>query len=254
MNGKAILGVALIVTAICAAAGGVYAVHTLKQQKFDPLTLCPLEGPNAVTLILIDKTDPLTATEQARVRSLIAAEADAVQSGGRITVKILQQNEGASETVLGTAADLCNPGAEGNPLFENPRRVAAHYQSAFREPIEAALSSVKNAGPAAASPIARAIEKTIEAAPEGPGQRLKLILVTDLMEHTPEASAYSGSLSQEALRKAIAPSTRARLKGTQVRVLLLNRPRYAKQQAAAIAIWRHFFQAVAEREPDFERP
>ncbi len=253
MNGKAILGVALIVTAICAAAGGVYAVHALKRQKFDPLTLCPLEGPNAVTLILIDKTDPLTATEQARVRSLIAAEAGAVPSGGRITVKVLQQKEGASETVLGTAADLCNPGAEGNPLFENPRRVAAHYQSAFREPIEAALSSVKNAGPAAASPIARAIEKTIEVALEG-GQRLKLILISDLMEHTPEASAYSSSLSQEALGKAISPSTRARLKGTQVRVLLLKRPRYAKQQAAAIAIWRHFFQAVAEREPDFERP
>jgi len=252
MNGKAILGVALIVIAICLAAGGVYAVRILKQQKFDPETLCPLEGPKAVTLILIDKTDPLTPAEQARVRSLIAAEADAVQSGSRITVKLLQQKEGASETALASVADLCNPGAEGNPLFENPRRVAARYHGAFRQPIEAALESIKGAGSAPASPIARAIAETMEAVPEGPG--LKLILVSDLMEHTAEASAYTGSLTEAALRKALSPNTRARLKGKEVRILLLNRARYAKQQAAAIAIWRSFFAAASGREPDFERP
>ncbi len=252
MNGKAILGVALIVLALCLAGGGVYAVHTLKQPKFDPETLCPLGGPKAVTLILIDKTDPLTATEQARVRSLIAAEADAVQTGGRIIVKLLQQKDGASETALGTAADLCNPGAEGNPLFENPRRVAARYQSAFREPVERALASVKSSGSAPSSPIARAVHTSIEAAPES--QHLKLILVSDLMEHMPDASAYNGSLSEAALRKAIPQSTQARLKGAEVRVLLLNRPRYAKQQAAAILIWRSFFAAASGREADFERP
>jgi hypothetical protein len=251
MNGKAILGVALIAAAICLAAGGVYTVHILKKQKFDPETLCPLEGPKAVTLILIDKTDPLTPSEQARVRGLIAAEADAVQSGGRITVKLLQQREGASETALGTAADLCNPGAEGNPLFENPRRVAARYESAFREPIEAALASIKGAGSAPASPIARAIEETMGAVPEGPG--LKLILVSDMMEHTPEASAYSGSLTEAALRKVIPARTRSRFKGTEVRILLLGRPRYPKQQAAAMAIWRSFFRTASGREPDFER-
>ncbi|MFY9642780.1 MAG: hypothetical protein WCD20_19530 [Rhodomicrobium sp.] len=252
MNWKAILGAALIVIALSLAGGGVYAVHSLRQPKFDPETLCPLAGAKAVTLILIDKTDPLTATEQARVRSLIAAEAEAVQTGGRIIVKLLQQKEGASEAALATAADLCNPGAEGNPFFENPRRVAARYQSAFREPVEQALASVKSAGSAPASPIARTVQTSVEAAPES--QRLKLILVSDLMEHTLEASAYNGSLSEAALRKAIPPSTQARLKGTEVRVLLLNRPRYAKQQTAAIAIWRSFFAAASGREPDFERP
>ncbi len=254
MNGKAILGVALIVIALCLAGGGVYAVHILKQQKFDPETLCPLEGPKAVTLILIDKTDPLTAAEQARVRNLIAAEADAIPTGSRITVKLLQQREGASETARATAADLCNPGAEANPLFENPRRVAARYRSAFQEPIEQAIASVESAGSAPASPIARAIEETIEAAPQGPGHRFKLILVSDLMEHTPEASAYSGTLSEAALRRAIPPGTQARLKEAEVRVLLLNRPRYAKQQAAAITVWRQFFAAASGREPNFERP
>ncbi len=253
MNGKAILGVALTVLAVCLAGGGVYAVHTLKQKKFDPDTLCPLEGPKAVTLILIDKTDPLTAAEQARVRSLVEAEADAVQRGDRITVKLLQQKDGIGDAGLTAAADLCNPGAEANPLFENPKRVAARYKSAFREPLGRALASAGGAGSAPSSPIAKSIHESLAAVQGPPGLSLKLILVSDLMENSGDASAYTGTLGEAALRRAIPPSTQARLKGVELRVLLLGRPRYAKQQAAAIATWRRFFQAATEREPEFLR-
>lgn len=253
MSAKAILGVALTVIAASLAGGGVYAVHSLKQQKFDPGTLCPLTGSQSSALVLIDKTDPLTAAEQASVRSLIAAEAAAVQRGDRITVRLLRQKEGGSETALDTVADLCNPGAEGNPLFENPKRVAARYRSAFQEPLEEALASVRDAGSAPASPIAEAIHESLAAVPEGPGQRLKLIVVSDLMENSPEASAYTGTLSEAALRKAVQPAALARLRGAEVRILLLARPRHAKQQAAAIAVWRSLFQAVTLHEPEILR-
>ena len=98
MSAKAILGVALTVIAASLAGGGVYAVNRLKQKKFDPATLCPLEGSKAASLILIDKTDPLTAAEKASARSLVAAEAAAVQRGDRITVRLLRQKEGADGT------------------------------------------------------------------------------------------------------------------------------------------------------------
>lgn len=253
MKTKAILGAVLIALAICLAGGGLYAMHLLKQKTFDPATLCPLEGSKTVTLIVIDKTDPLTAPEQARIRGLVSDEAAAVQRGDRLTVKLLREQEGTNETVLETVADLCNPGAEANPLFENPKRVAARYRDAFQEPIEAALASVKTAGSAPSSPIAGAVHASIEAGPESPGLRYKLILVSDLMEHTEDASAYSGTLSEAALKKAMPQSTQARLRGAEVRVLLLPRPRYAKQQDAAIAIWRRFLQAVAGREPGIAR-
>ncbi len=253
MSAKAILGVALTVIAASLAGGGVYAVHTLKQKKFDPETLCPLEGSKAAAIVLIDKTDPLTPAEQASARSLVAAEAAAVQRGDRITVRLLQQKEGAAGTALDTAADLCNPGAEGNPLFENPKRVAARYQNAFREPLDEALASVQDAGSAPVSPIAQAIHESLAAVPESLGQRLKLILVSDLMEHTPAASAYTGTLSEAALRKDFPPALQKRLQGAEVRILLLARPRYAKQQAAAIAVWQRFFQAVTAREPELLR-
>jgi hypothetical protein len=247
---KAILGVALTIIAASLAGGGVYAVHRLKQKTFDPATLCPLGGSQAASVILIDKTDPLTAAEKASARRLVAAEAGAVRRGDRITVRLLRQRDGAAGTALDTTAELCNPGAEANPLFENPKRVAARYESAFREPLDDALASEQDAGPAPVSPIAEAIHESLAAVPDYPGQRLKLILVSDLMEHTPESSAYNGTLSEAVLRKDFPPDIAGRLRDADVRILLLARPRYAKQQAAAIAVWRRLFQTVTRREPE----
>lgn len=253
MSMKAILGVALTITAASLAGGGVYAVHRLKQKKFDPQTLCPVEGSKAASLIVIDKTDPLTPAEKASARSLVAAEAAQVLRGDRITVRLLRQKEGTAGIELDTAADFCNPGAEANPLFENPKRVAARYQNAFQEPLEEALASVQDEGSAPASPIAQAIRESLMAVPESPGQHLKLILVSDLMEHTTDASAYTGTLSEAALRKDFPPAVAQRLRGAEVRILLLARPRYVKQQAAAVVVWRSLFQTVTQREPELLR-
>jgi hypothetical protein len=248
MSVKAVFGVALIVIAASLAGGGVYALHRLKLGKFDPVTLCPVEGSRVASVILIDKTDPLTAAEKASALGLAAKEAAAVRKGDRITIRLLRQMDGAAGTALDTAADLCNPGAEANPLFENPKRVAARYQSAFREPLEEALEDGRESGPATASPIARAIHESLAAVPEAPGQHFRLTLVSDLMEHTPEASAYAGTLSEVALHNDFPPALAERLRGAEVRILLLARPRYAKQQAAAVAVWRGLFETITRRE------
>jgi hypothetical protein len=253
MKAKAALGAVLLVAAIGLTGGGFYAMHSLKQKRFDPETLCPAEGARAVTLILIDKTDPLTAVEQDRIRSFTAAARDTAQRGERITIKLLRQKDGANETVLDTVADLCNPGADANPLLENPKRVAARYRNAFLEPIEAALAGVKDVGSAPASPIAEALHTSVEGAAGRDGRRLTLILISDMMEHTAKASAYSGTLNEGALRRLIPQTTQARLKEAEVRICLLARPRQAKQQEAAIAVWRRFFEQITGRAPSFER-
>ncbi|MBI4725202.1 MAG: hypothetical protein HY765_09560 [Rhodomicrobium sp.] len=254
MNAKNFLGAGLIVTALCLAAGGVYAVHTLKQKKYDPETLCPLEGSKAVTLIIIDKTEPLTEPEQASARSIVQKERDAIQRGNRLTVKLLRQEEGSSDTVLDTVADLCNPGALGDPLFENPRRVAARYQNAFAGPIEAALASVEGGGSAPVSPIARAILSAVDEVPGGPDQHVKLVLISDLMEHTPDASAYAGTLGEAALLRLMPQAAQTRMKGSRIGILLLRRPKYAAQQEAATAIWRRFLGGASGHDPEFLNP
>ncbi len=257
MSAKGLLGAVLIVAAASLAGGGFYVMHGLKQKRFDPETLCPLEGSKSVTLIVIDKTDPLTGPEQTHVRHLVAAERDAVIPGDRIAIKLLAQQDRAKEAVLDTVADLCNPGSDANPLFENPRRVEARYRNAFKEPIEAALAGMADAGSAPSSPIANAIRVSIEDSTVSGGQRtdqgVKLILISDLMEHTSLASAYGGTLSEAALGRLIPIGAQARLRNAAIRVLLLPRPRYAKQQQAAVAIWRRFLEAVSGHPVTIER-
>jgi hypothetical protein len=254
MSSKTILGAIMMVLAAGLAGGGFYAARTMKQEKVDPETLCPVAGSKSTTLIIIDKTDPLTEAEHIRARDLIASERNLVQRGDRITVKLLQQRAGTHDVVLDTIADLCNPGADANPLFENPKRVAARYQSAFLEPIDNALESVADLGSAPSSPIARSIEATVESSIAPTLRHFKLILISDLMEHSPEASAYTGTLSDAALRKLLPDSIQNALKDAEIRVLLLKRTKYASQQDAAVKIWARFLHETTGRAPDIVRP
>jgi hypothetical protein len=251
MNSKTVIGGLLIMLAASLAGGGVYALHNLKQKKFDPDTLCPVAGPQAVTVIVIDKTDSMTASEQARVRSLLEDERDRTARDGRISINFLKQKEGTKETVIEKVTDLCNPGSEANPLFENPKRVAARYANAFLAPIDGAMAAAGKDDSASASPIAAAIASALEKMPDVPGVPAKLILVSDLMEHSAGASAYYGTLDEAALRKLMPQGVQARLRNTGVRIMLLGRPRFAKQQQTAIAVWRSFFRSASGREPEF---
>jgi hypothetical protein len=244
MTAKTALGAVLLVIAVSLAGGGFYAAKSFAPAKLDPETLCPAEGARTVTLILIDKTDPLSVEEQLFARRIVASERDAARRGERIVVDILAESRTSPPVSIETAADLCNPGNEANPFFENAKRVEARYESAFLERIDAALASVGVEAPAAESPVARSIELALEALRAPPGARVKLILVSDLMEHGAQVSAYRGGLTEKALHRLMSPGAPALLKGAEVRIALLARPRFEAQQKNALAAWRAFFLAM----------
>ncbi len=176
-----------------------------------------------------------------RARRIIAAERDAARRGDRIVVKLLSQGRAGSPLALETAVDLCNPGSEANPFFENAKRVASRYESAFIEPIEASLASFAGEGSAAASPIARTIETALEGLRASPGAHVRLILVSDMMEHGADASAYNGALSEKTLRGLMTAHGQALLRRAEVQIALLARPKFQAQQQAALDAWRRFF-------------
>jgi hypothetical protein len=157
MRTKSFLGVFLIVFAAALAGGGLYGANYLKQPKFDSETLCPLSGPVAATLIIIDKTGGLTPLEQDRVRAIVTSGSNSIE-------------------------------------------------------------------------------------------KAKLILVSDLMEHTPQASAYDGSFTVATLRKLISRDTQVWLRSAQVELVILPRAQYAGRQRAAITVWRQFLKETGGRD------
>jgi len=250
---KTIIGAVLIAASACLAGAGVYAVQSLRKNKFDPETLCPLTGAKSLTLIIIDKTDPLTAREQQQISGLIQTEKTAVPQYGRISLKVLTQKQEGAEPVLDTVADLCNPGADANPFFENPKKVAIRYVNAFLDPLDRALDSIAMNGSASASPIAGAIDTALAQTAIAPEAGRKLILISDLMEFTPAGSAYTGSLTETVLQNQMPHSSDGLLNKAAVKIFLLPRPRFAKQQEVAIAIWRRFLRRVSGGEPELTR-
>ncbi len=249
MNAKTIAGAALILLSAGLAGGGLYTAKSFGPSKADPETLCPLEGPRHITLVIVDKTDPLTPPEQARARQIVSAERAAAEAGDRIAVKLIKEGDGPGRASLDTIVDLCNPGAHANPFFENPRRVAARYERAFREPIDAALAAFEDARSASASPIAGALELAMSEMHAAPGTPLKLILISDLMENGSDASAYRGGLTDRALRRTMSASANSLFTGARVQVVLLPRPRYDAQQKAALKAWRQVLLDLTGREP-----
>lgn len=252
MKAKTALGAGLVALAVAFAGEGFYAVKYLSHAKIDPETLCPAEGAKAITLVIVDKTDPLSPPEQARTRQIVAAERDAAKRGERIVVSLLSESGVEDSAALTTIADLCNPGSPGsevNLFLENPRRAALRYSSNFIEPIGAALASVASEGAARNSPIVRSIEIALAGLHAPSTTPMKLILISDLMENGPDVSAYSGALSEKALHGLISLQAERRLNGANVEIALLSRPRYEKQQKAAVSAWRRFFSDATGREP-----
>jgi hypothetical protein len=254
MNSKAFLGATLIALTLCLACGGFYAAYSVKQTKFDSETLCPSEGAKAVTVIIVDKTDPLTPSEQRETQSLIENARDQARPGDRIVVKLLEQRQNTGEVVLDTLVDLCNPGAEANPIFQNPVRMARRYQNAFMEPIGTALAKVSAQGSAPTSPIAHALESALREFNPMHHVPLKLVLISDLMEHGQEASAYNGTLSEAALRRMLMPGLERALEGASITILLLSRTRHTGLQAKAVSAWVKLFKDASGHEPAILRP
>lgn len=253
MSGKNILGALLVCLALGLAAGGIYTANNLKRPKIDPDTLCPLAGPTGTTIIIIDKTDPLTPAEQALARQIITHERNALTPGAKLAVSSLEQENAAADTALKPVIALCNPGANADPLFENARRVSARYEQAFLHPIDEAMRTFTGNGPAATSPIALAVASAIQSngAPAG---RNKLILISDLMEHTRQASAYNGSFGVSALQQAIKAGERRWLRMAETEIVLLPRPAYAARQNAAAAVWLQFLKELAGHDPAVLQP
>jgi len=251
---RSVFGVLLIACSAALAGGGFYAAASLKAEMIDTATLCPRNGGTSATLILIDRTDPLTPVEQAFAKDLIATQRDAAARGERIAVKVLRERERGLGVALETLVDLCNPGAEANPFFENSKRIAARYESAFLQPVDDALAELGREGTATASPIAEALAlgvQSLDVQPDGP---LRVVLISDMMEHGPGASAYNGSLTPASLSERLLPEVRPALSAAQMKIVLLPRPRFAKQQASAMRVWRRLFLELSGRDPDLAQP
>src|SRR5262245_38120188 len=100
---------------------GIYAYFRAHQVSVDQQTLCPLDGPQTLTVVLVDRTDPLTVMQREDLRKRLDDIKSEIEQYGGIT--IYSVGPIGAELLRPEVSLLCNPGRrkDVNPAFGNPR-------------------------------------------------------------------------------------------------------------------------------------
>jgi len=191
-------GIVLLLLAI--ASGGALAyfyVSTPARPMLDSQSLCPVNGPHGVTVVLVDTSDDLPETTQHEVLGELDDLITSLPTLHRLDIRVLDMTGGRSRSLF----SKCNPG-DGAGLSEwtdNPRIARLRWIEDFRKPAAAVKHSIA-AAKAANSPIMAAIQDIAidqfsSAASHNVGKTLYVI--SDMIEHTRDYSQYprAGDLS-----------------------------------------------------------
>ena len=240
------LGIALIVLVALVIAGGGAGYFYLQQTKMvlDETTLCPKGGAPTLTVVLVDRTDPLTTVQRSALRGRLEEIKDSVTQYGALQIYSV---EPIGETLLRPVVDLCNPGrgADIDPRFGNPRLVEKQWRERFEKPIKKLLDDLMQIPEADNSPIMESIQSIAVSTFRGNAVAeisKRLIIASDMLQHTAEYSQYDGGLDFQKFRKSgYYRRLQADLRGVEVEIIYVRRDtRRAAQGKAHIQFWRDY--------------
>ncbi len=243
MKAKDAAGIGLGLFALCTLFALFALAWNLQRPKYYEDTLCPIAGIDAATVIVIDKSDPFTQAQVSALKSRIMEIREELKIFEKISITVIEDANG--QTAIRPVLAICNPGkgADASPVYQNPRMIQEQYEARFRQPFDRDLEALLIPGTAAVSPIAEAVVLAVSPVPSQPlPASRRLVLISDLLEHTAKASAYNGTLTAAALQAEISGNAKAWLNGAEADVIIVKRASDATRQAAAQKAWAEMFK------------
>lgn len=146
------------------------------------------------TVIVIDRSDdtPSQTLDEilARTKQFVS---DRAQEGELVS---LFEISGSSRTSLKPVFSACLPQRDGNDLYENRRKIQRYFDERFAKPLDQALAHPP--ARSATSPISEAIiDLSASQYMASPANRL--IVFSDLLQNSPNASLYRCSSAKTAV-------------------------------------------------------
>jgi hypothetical protein len=216
----------LIGLVLISALGGAWYWVSKNRTQLDAASNCPVTGPMAIHVILIDRSDPIQPLQAQQVRQTIDRYVKGAKIGERFD---LYTANGDAGNVLSAVASVCNPGRgdQANELYQNPRMIQQQFEDKFLKPLESSLAELLKSGTAKESPILESIRAAAVAsfgAVEPNTIPLQVTIISDLVQHSGLYSQFKtdGSFADLAKRPEWR-SLQANLKGATVEVLYLLR-------------------------------
>ncbi len=224
-------------------------------EDIDETDLCPLDRAYPHTVLLVDKTDPFTPSQQLFLKNLTNKVKLELERYEKLSIYILDDENYLAPTPMFT---MCNPGtgAGANEFYQNPPRVQKRFDDFFGAPLEAVLAKLLEGAEAPHSPIMEMLREVSfidDFNTETPERRL--IVVSDMLQNMPAYSHYRRSIDYDGFAaSAYADEVAALLGGVTVKVVYLWRPRTRNFQGRGhIRFWDRYFAEFGANLVEVER-
>jgi hypothetical protein len=198
----------LLLLAVVAGAGLAYFYFsTPKRPTLDAQSLCPVEGPQGISVVLVDTSDDLPETTRREVLVILDDMIATLPAYHKFDIRVLDIAGSRSRSVF----SKCNPG-DGAGLSEwtdNPRIARQRWVESFRKPASEAVRNSVASAKATSSPLMAAIQDiAIEQFSSAASQNAKksLTVISDMIEYTRDYSQYpkDGDLSFQRYKQSSA--------------------------------------------------
>jgi hypothetical protein len=208
------------------------------------VTMCPAEGPQGHVVLLVDKTDPLNFIQKEAFTALLQELAGAgVEPGYLVSVFALGENYKATAKPI---FEMCNPGnGQGkSELTANIKMLKRQFDEKFHGPMLRLADELQTANPGKTSPVFEMLQlasinsfrKHDIAGPK------RLIIVSDMLQNTPEYSMYKGIEDFQSFRSSeYSKKLHVDFKGASVELhYIMNTPHL--QTRKQLLFWEEYFK------------
>jgi hypothetical protein len=225
-----------IVLGVLGLVGFFYFRAMVAHRPLDEVTLCPTM-PDSVTVLLVDVTDPMNLPQRQDFINQLDTLVGQVPRYGKL---VITKVDPVSDRLLSPVITKCNPGSaqDVSEVSGNPDKLEAMHRDQFVKPLREAFDQLTSASGAPRSPILESIqsinltELQRGVAEDGPR---KLIVVSDLLQHTSEISFYKGLPEpREFVESSAFGRTRTDLRGTDVELWMLQRGDFKTTQPRSL--------------------
>ena len=217
------LGTVLAVLFLMIVVGFAYLRWTAERKPvLDAETLCPMDGgARSTTVVLLDTSDQWPDITREEVRKRLEQLSEQIPPYGLLELRLLDPAVTGGRITFAK----CNPG-DGSNLNEitgNPKLARKKWLEQFVSPLQQALDQTLTQTESDTSPILSTVQRiSVERFDDNhPGS---LILVSDMIEHTPDYSQYKGDLSYQRYKQSAAyKKQHTDLHGADVTILRVQR-------------------------------
>jgi hypothetical protein len=240
-------------TIVAAVIGAVVYSQFNQADPLDKQTMCPAKGPMAHTILLVDKSDPMTFTQRKDFDVLFEEViTKKVPKGGLLSIYALTEDfTQTAEPII----ELCNPGdgSDVDATTGNPAKAVKLYKEKYVKPILSRAHELVTDKPGKYSPIFEMLQfvSITGFRKHGVTGDQQLIVISDMLHNTPQFSMYRERPQQipsfpEFAKTAYAARAMTNLPGISVELhILMHTP--ALQTSELAYFWEEYVQKAKGR-------